>query len=310
MSSTVPASHHAPPRELLSPTVVDEARSFSWTDGALSWGLRLCAALAGVVTLLIFVYICSQSFPLLQQLGVARFLTDDVWDPSRGQFSLAPMLVGTLYATLGAVTVGAPLGIALAVFAAFYAPPVIARMVRSVLRLLAGLPSVVFGFWGLVTLVPLLNQAHPPGLSVLIGIIILTLMILPTLALLAEAALRATPQEYLLGGAALGCERWQFVRDIAFPVACSGVFAAVLLGAGRAIGETMAVSMVMGNTIQIPESLLSPARTLTSHIALEMSYALGNHRAALFVAGLWLLSLVIGIVIVADRVSRNRSHEI
>lgn len=288
---------------------IDAARSAStWGDWLFVWGLRCCAGLAGVITLLIVVYLCAQSVPLLQQIGVTRFFTDQTWAPTRGQFNLLPMCIGTLYATLGAVTVAAPCGIALAVFATFYAQSPIARVVHGVLGLLAGIPSVVYGFWGLVTLVPLFNRLHPPGLSLLMGIVILTLMILPTIALIAEAALRAVPREYTLGGAALGCTRWQIVRGIALPAARSGLLTAVMLGTGRALGETMAVSMVMGNTIQIPDSLLSPARTLTAHIGLEMSYAMGSHRAALFVAGLWLLGGVVGLVFVVDHINRERAH--
>ena len=288
---------------------IDAARSArTWSDGLFVWGLRGCAGLAGVITFLIVVYLCAQSLPLLQQIGLTRFFTDHTWAPTRGQFNLLPMYIGTLYATLGAVTLAAPCGIALAVFAAFYAPAPISRVVHGVLGLLAGIPSVVYGLWGLVTLVPLLNRLHPPGLSLLMGIVILTLMILPTIALIAEAALRAVPREYTLGGAALGCNRWQVVRGIALPAARSGLLTAVLLGTGRALGETMAVSMVMGNTIQIPESVLVPARTLTAHIGLEMSYAMGSHRAALFVAGLWLLGGVIALVWIVDHINRERAH--
>lgn len=279
-----------------------------WSDWLFVWSLRGCAGLAGIITLLVVVYLCAHSFPLLQQIGMTRFFTDQTWAPTRGQFNLAPMFVGTLYATLGAVTVAAPCGIALAVFAAFYAPPSIARVVHGVLGLLAGIPSVVFGLWGLVTLVPLLNHVHPPGLSLLMGSVILTLMILPTIALVAEAALRAVPREYTLGGAALGCTRWRIVRGIALPTARAGLLTAVLLGAGRALGETMAVSMVMGNTIQMPDSVLVPARTLTAHIGLEMAYAMGSHRAALFVAGLWLLSAVIGLVCMVEWIQRERTY--
>lgn len=307
------ADPHSLDHQLLTddfaPPGIEAAGSVSrWGDWLFVWGLRGCAGLAGVITLLVVVYLCAQSFPLLHQIGMTRFFTDQTWAPTRGEFNLIPMLVGTLYATLGAVTVAAPCGIALAVFAAFYAPSPIARVVHGVLGLLAGIPSVVFGLWGLVTLVPLLNRFHPPGLSLLMGIVILTLMILPTIALVAEAALRAVPREYTLGGAALGCSRWQIVRGVALPTARAGLLTAVLLGVGRALGETMAVSMVMGNTIQIPDSVLPPARTLTAHIGLEMAYAMGSHRAALFVAGLWLLSAVIGLVLLVEWIQRERPH--
>lgn len=261
-----------------------------------------------MIALLIFAYLCAQSAPLLMTIGVARFFTDLTWAPSSGQFNLVPMLAGTAFATLGAISVAAPVGIASAVFISFYAPPLVARLVRGILGLLAGLPSVVYGLWGLVVLVPLLNRFHPPGFSLLLGIAILTVMILPTVALVSEMALSAVPQEYILGACALGCNRWQVVRGVVIPAARSGLVTAVILATARAIGETLAVSMVMGNTIHIPVSVLAPARTLTAHIALEMAYALGDHRAALFVAGWLLLGVVTGLIVVADRVSRSHTY--
>lgn len=305
-----PSAHNSfPIDDVALPGIAASRSASTWSDWLFAWGLRGCAAVAGVITLLVVVYLCAQSLPLLQQIEMTRFFLDQTWAPTRGQFNLLPMIVGTLYATLGAVTVATPCGIALAVFAAFYAPSSIARVVHGVLGLLAGIPSVVYGLWGLVTLVPLLNHFHPPGLSLLMGILILTLMILPTIAFVAEAALRAVPREYTLGGAALGCTQRQIMWSIALPTARAGLLTAVLLGAGRALGETMAVSMVMGNTIQIPDSLLAPARTLTAHIALEVAYATGSHRAALFVAGLWLLSAVIGLVSIVEWIHRERAHE-
>jgi phosphate transport system permease protein len=291
--------------KLALPAPGSGSRTSTWGAWLFVWGMRSCAAVAAITTLLIVVFLCAQSLPVLHEIGLTRFFTDQTWAPTRGQFNLLPMMVGTLYATVGAVLLAGPCGIAVAIFALFYAPTVIARLLHGVLGLLAGIPSVVFGLWGLVTLVPLLNYVHPPGLSLLMGIIIVTLMILPTIALIAEAALRAVPREYTLGGAALGCTQWQIVRDIVLPSARSGLLTAVLLGAGRALGETMAVSMVMGNTIQIPESVLAPARTLTAHIGLEMAYAMGSHRAALFVAGLWLLVVVVLLVGMVDYLNRE-----
>ena len=292
--------------KLAVPALGAGRRTRTWGEWLFVWGVRGCATVAAVVTLLIVVFLCAQSLPVLSEIGLTRFFTDQLWAPTRGHFNLLPMMVGTLYATLGAVLLAGPCGIAVAIFAMFYAPPVMARLLHGVLGLLAGIPSVVFGLWGLVTLVPLLNRFHPPGLSLFMGIIIVTLMILPTIALIAEAALRAVPREYTLGGAALGSTRWQMIRDIVVPSARSGLLTAVLLGAGRALGETMAVSMVMGNTIQIPDSVWAPARTLTAHIGVEMAYAMGSHRAALFVAGLWLLVVVILLVAMVEYLNREQ----
>lgn len=309
MPDTSSAPHQLSTQELALPEVGDARRWVNRSDWFLIWLLRLCAGLAGVLTLLIFAYLCVQSVPLLRKIGFIRLFTDQAWTPSSGQFNLAPMLVGTCYAALGATSVATPLSIALAIFATFYAPSSLAGIIRGILGLLASIPSVVYGLWGLVVLTPLLNRVHPPGLSLFLGIVILTIMILPTIALVAEAALRAVPQEYVLGGFALGCDRWRVVRRVVLPAARSGLFTAVLLGTTRALGETMAVVMVMGNTIQIPQSVLAPARTLTGHLALEMAYALGDHRAALFSAGLLLLGIVTGLVLLTDRASRSQGYE-
>ena len=292
----------------LSVPATRHTRRFSnWGDRLLLLALWLCAAVAGLVTLLIVAYGCAQSFPFLREIGVIRLFTDPSWAPTRGLFNLIPMLVGSLYVTLGAVSIASVLGIGLAIFDTFYAPAGAARVVRGTLSLLAGIPSVVYGLWGLTVLVPLLNRAYPPGFSVLLGILVLTIMILPTITLLADAALQAVPQEYVLGAAALGCTRWQMVRGVVLPTARPGLGTAVLLGITRALGETMAVSMVMGNTIAIPDNILAPARTLTAHIALEMGYALADHRAALFVAGGLVLCIVIAITIAADSLNQYRS---
>ena len=276
-----------------------------WGDQVLLWTLRVCAVSAALVILFIVTYLCAQSFPLLEQGGLLRFITDLKWSPSLGQLNLSPMLVGTLCATLGAILLAAPLGLATAIFARFYAPQPIVRLVHGILGLLAGIPSVVYGLWGLTVFVPWLNVYHPPGFSLLLGIGILTIMVIPTVALVSESALQAVPHEQVLGGFALGCNRWQVVRTVVLPAARSGVVTGVILGITRIIGETMAVAMVMGNTIRTPDSLFAPVRTLTAHIALEMSFALGDHRAALFTAGLVLLLVVIGLVSLADRIQRS-----
>ena len=276
-------------------------------DGLFRLTLWLCAALAGTITLLIFTYLATQSLPFLADIGLGRLFSDARWSPSAGQFQLLPMFIGTLCVTLGAVCCATPIGIACAIFVSFYAPPRMACLLRGVLGLLAGIPSVVYGLWGLVVLVPLLSRWHQPGFSVLLGIIIVSLIVLPTVALLSQAALAAVPREYQLGAFALGCDRWQVIRGVVVPAARCGLMTAMILATARVIGETMAVSMVMGNTIQIPDSVLDPARTLTAHIALEMAFALGDHRAALFVAGLLLLVLVTILVAMAEWARRQGS---
>lgn len=256
--------------------------SRSRNDALLLWILRCCAAIAGVIVLLIAVFLVSESLPALRHVGITRFFSDESWHPSadasQGTYNLAPMLWGTLFAMSGSVLLATPLGVGSAVFCHYYAPPMIARLYRRLIELLAGIPSVVYGFWGLVVLVPLIRQLAPPGPSLLAGIIILTIMILPTVALMADAALANVPTSYLRGAAALGLSRWGTIRGVVFPAAKSGLFTGVILVTGRAIGETMAVLMVCGNVVQTPSRIFDPIRTLTANIALEMSYAMGDHQ--------------------------------
>ena len=218
---------------------------------------------------------------------------------------MLPMVMGTLFVTAGAVLLAAPLGILSAVFRHYYAPPMVTQAYRTLIELLAGIPSVVYGLWGLVVLVPMIREFGPPGPSLLAGIITLTLMILPTIALLADAAITNVPSHYMRSAAALGLSRWSMIVNVALPAARSGVFAGIILGTGRAIGETMAILMVCGNIVQIPRSLFDPIRTLTANIALEMAYALGDHRSALFVSGLVLLAMIVALAVLAESISRR-----
>ena len=246
--------------------------------------------------------------PALRHVGLFRFFTDASWYPSQGLYNLTPMLWGTLFAMAGSVLVATPLGILSAVFCHYYAPPAIARPYRRLIELLAGIPSVVYGFWGLVVLVPLIGAIHPPGPSLLAGIVILTIMILPTITLMADASLANVPEQYVRGAAALGLPRWATIRGVVFPAAKSGLFTGVILETGRAIGETMAILMVCGNVVQTPHSLFDPIRTLTANIALEMAYALGDHRAALFISGLVLMGMIAVLVAAADWISHGRIY--
>jgi len=270
--------------------------------------LRLCATFAGAIVLFIVVFLAIESLPALRHIGLFRFFTDASWYPSQGLYNLTPMLWGTLFAMVGSVLIATPLGILSAVFCHYYASPAVARPYRRLIELLAGIPSVVYGFWGLVVLVPLIGAIHPPGPSLLAGIVILTIMILPTIALMADASLANVPQQYLRGAAALGLPRWATIRGVVFPAAKSGLFTGVILETGRAIGETMAILMVCGNVVQTPHSLFDPMRTLTANIALEMAYALGDHRAALFVSGLVLMAMIAALVGAADWISRGRIY--
>ncbi len=278
------------------------------TDELLCWILRGTATIVGTIVLLIVVFLILEALPALHHLGLLRFFTDPSWHPAEGLYNLTPMLWGTLFAMTGSVLIATPVGILSAVFCHYYAPLALARPYRCLIELLAGIPSVVYGFWGLVVLVPLIAEIQPPGPSLLAGILIITIMILPTIALMADASFANVPQQYLQGAAALGIPRWATIRNIVLPAAKSGLFTGVILETGRAIGETMAILMVSGNVVQTPSSLFDPIRTLTANIALEMAYALGDHRAALFVSGLVLMAVIIALAVSAEWITRGRMY--
>ncbi|MEH2159411.1 phosphate ABC transporter permease subunit PstC [Nostoc sp.] len=280
----------------------------SQSDIVLLWILRLLALITSIIVVLITGFLLLEALPILRQVGWLRFVSDRSWHPAEGLYNLMPMLWGSLLVTLGSVLLAAPLGIGSAIFCQYYAPPLVGGFYRQLIELLAGIPSVVYGFWGLVVLVPLIGKLQPPGASLLAGIAILTLMILPTIALTAQASFSEVPTEYLQGAAALGISRWATIRSVVLTAAKSGIFTGLILGTGRAIGETMAVLMVCGNVVQIPTSLFDPLRTLTANIALEMAYATGNHRSALFVSGLLLMVAIATLVGVAEVISRKKIY--
>ena len=250
-------------------------------------------------------FLFKESLLVLQAVGIKAFFRDASWNPSEGSYNLVPMLWGTALAMLGSVFLATPLGIISALFCHYYAPLPIAKLYRSLIELLAGIPSVVYGFWGLVVLVPAINRLHPPGTSLLAGIAILTVMILPTITLVADASFAQIPSEYILSAKAMGLSTWGTITHIVLPTAKSGLLTGVILEIGRAIGETMAVLMVCGNVVQTPDSIFDPIRTLTANIALEMAYALDLHRSALFVSGLLLLGAIAFLAIAAELVDRS-----
>lgn len=282
--------------------------SRSRTDHWLGMTLGVAAAMSTVIVVLIALFLLTESWPVLTSVGPWRFLADRSWNPTEMLYGMQPMLIGTLLASLGATLIAAPLGIGSALFCRYVAPAWVARVQRTVVTLLAGIPSVVFGFWGVVVLVPLIARIEPPGASLLAATIVLAIMILPTVALTADAALGAVPQTYGQGAAALGLSREAAIVNVLLPAARGGICAGLLLALARALGETMAVLMVAGNVVQIPSSLFDPVRTLTANIALEMAYAAGDHRASLFVSGLALTGIVAAIAYVAWRMSEGRSH--
>lgn len=278
------------------------------SDRLLLWGLRFFALVAGSLLFLIVLFLVHEAWPAFQQVGFSSFLTDDAWYPTENLYLLTPMLWGTILATLGAMMLAAPIGIFSALFMQYYAPPMVAIGFRRVIELLAGIPSVVFGLWGLVVLVPLIARWHPPGPSLLAGILILFLMILPTITLVVQASLAQIPVSVIHHATALGLSRWSMIRSVILPTAKAGIFTGMFLGVARALGETMAMLMVCGNVVQTPSHVFDPVRTLTANIALEMAYALGNHRGALFVSGLLLMAIVVLFVIMAENFRHRETY--
>jgi phosphate transport system permease protein len=267
--------------------------------------LTLLSLSCGLILTLIVVFLLKEAAPVLSFKHLPLFLQSNGWYPLENQFNISPMVLASLLLAIGAMFLALPLGLASAIFLEFYAGPKIRRVNQTLLNLLAGIPSVVFGLWGLTVLVPLITKWQPPGTSLLAGILVLALMILPTIALTSAAALAAVPKAAIAGAAALGLTRKSIVIDVAIPTAKRGILNGGLLAVARALGETMVVLMVAGNVAQTPSSLFDPVRALTANIALEMAYAMNSHRAGLFATGL-LLTIVIWLLsIMASRFARG-----
>ena len=275
--------------------------------------LFLSASTAILVIILIALFVFKEGLPALKEVGVGTFIFSSEWSPTYKEYGTLPMIVGSLAVTLVALIISVPLGISCAVFLAEIAPRRVARAVRPAVELLAGIPSVIYGFFGLVIIVPSIKVVADwfgfsgiSGFSVLASAIILAIMILPTIISISEDAIRAVPKEYKEGSLALGATHWKTIDRVILPAASSGIIAGVVLGMGRAIGETMAVMMVAGNTPWMPEGLLSPVRTLTANVAIEMSYASGLHREALFATGIILFVIIFCLNVLATTFSKRR----
>lgn len=259
------------------------------------------------VLLVITVFIFEEGMPIMVKYGFKKFLFNLDWYPSEKSYGLLPMVIGSIMVTFGALAIGVPFGLACAVFLTEFSSKKLRRIIKPMIELLAGIPSVVYGFMGVVILVPFIRETlGGPGLSVLASSIILGIMILPTIISISVDSLEAVPPAYREGSIALGATRWQTTRMVMFPAAKSGIIASIILGMGRAIGETMAVIMIAGNAAAIPRSLLDPVRTLTSNIALEMAYAGGEHRQALFATGVILFVIIMILNTIANVTSKRR----
>jgi len=270
--------------------------------------LLLLLALSSIGSLaLITIFIFLEGFPLILSTGLQNFILSSHWAPTKGHFGILAMIISSVLVTLGAMVLGVPLGLSCAIVLAEFSHKRLKMVLKPTLELLAGIPSVVYGFLGVIWLVPLIRAyLGGPGLSLLAASIILGIMILPTIISISIDALNAVPDPYRDGSLALGATRWQTVRRVVLPAASSGIITAVILGMGRAIGETMAVIMVAGNALQVPTSILDPVRTLTSNIALELGYAAGRHREALFATGIVLFIIIMILNLSATLITRRR----
>ncbi len=267
----------------------------------------LLIALSSISILaLIAFFIFVEGVPLIWKVGFESFLLGDRWFPSKGSFGIFPMIIGSFWVTAGALIIGVPLGLACAVFLCEITHPTVAMILRPMIQLLAAIPSVIYGFWGLIVLVPMIRESlGGPGLSILAGSLVLGIMILPTIISISEDSLRALPRTYKEGALSLGATHWQTIWRVLLPAARSGIVSSIILGMGRAIGETMAMIMILGNAAQLPHSVLESARTLTTNIGIEMGYATGDHRQALFATGVVLFFIIMALNSVALVVSRK-----
>lgn len=260
---------------------------------------------------LICFFLFYNGLPAISKIGLSNFLFGTQWKPSDipPSFGILPMILGSLYITAGSIIIGVPLGVLTAVFLVFFCPAALYKMIRPAINLLAGIPSIVYGFFGMVAIVPLIRQLFGGrGSSILAASILLGIMILPTIIKLAETSLRAVPPSYYEASVALGTSHARTVFSIVLPAAKSGVFAAMVLGIGRSIGETMAVIMVAGNQARIPTSLLKGVRTLTANIVLEMGYAADLHRESLIATGVVLFVFILLINLSFSLIKRRDAN--
>ncbi|WP_165056656.1 MULTISPECIES: phosphate ABC transporter permease subunit PstC [unclassified Adlercreutzia] len=264
------------------------------------------AAVSVLAVALICVFLFANGLPAMAQIGIPEFLLGTTWRPANDLYGIFPMIIGSIYVTAGAMLVGVPAGFLCAVFLSRFASGRVAATLKPGVELLAGIPSVVYGFFGLVVIVPLIRDYLPGrGLSLLAAALLLGIMILPTIITVAQSALDAVPQKYYEGALALGADHEHSVFRVVVPAAASGIMAAIVLGVGRAIGETMAVIMVAGNQAVIPGSIFDGVRTMTANIVLEMGYAADLHRGALIATGVVLFVFILLITMLFNVIKKR-----
>ena len=269
--------------------------------------IAACASVLAVALICLFLFV--NGIPAMREIGIFKFLLGTMWKPGNNIYGILPMIMGSIYVTAGAILIGVPIGILTSVFMASYCPKKVYRFFKSAIDLLAGIPSVVYGFFGLMMLVPLIRDLFHKGngSSILSASILLGIMILPTIIGVTESAIRAVPSNYYEGSLALGATKERSLFFVVLPAAKSGLIAGVVLGIGRAIGETMAVVMVAGNQARMPAGILRGVRTMTSNIVLEMGYAADLHREALIATGVVLFVFILIINFCVARLNKGES---
>lgn len=269
--------------------------------------LSACVSILCVAMICVFLF--ANGIPAIGKIGVLNFLTGEKWKPGNNLFGILPMILGSIYVTAGAVIIGVPIGILTAVFMSKFCPKPVYKVVKPAIDLLAGIPSVVYGFFGMVVIVPVVSTLFGgSGKSMLTASILLGIMILPTIIGVSESAIRAVENSYYEGALALGATHERSVFTVIVPAAKSGIMAAVVLGVGRAIGETMAVMMVAGNQARVPSSIFKGVRTLTANIVMEMGYATDLHREALIATGVVLFVFIL-IINVSFSILKRRTKD-
>lgn len=276
-------------------------------EGIMHALFLICACVSILAVVLICVYLFSTGIPAMSEIGVTDFLFGTKWKPSSGYYGIFPMIIGSILVTGIAIAIGVPIGILCAVFMSHYCPKKLYAFVKPAINLLAGIPSIVFGFFGLMVIVPIMKDFFGgSGKSLLTAGVLLGIMILPTVIKTTESSLNAVPRSYYEGALALGATHERSVFFASLPAAKSGILAAIILGVGRAIGETMAVILVAGNQTVIPKSIISGVRTMTSNIVMEMGYAGGLHRGALIATGVVLFVFILIINLCFSALKRRK----
>ena len=281
-------------------------------ERGMSWLFALCACMSIVAVALICVFLFVNGIPAMKEIGLFQFLLGTDWAPKNqpASYGILPMIVGSLCVTAGAVIIGLPIGLLTAIYLSRFCPEKLHKVLEPLVQLMAGIPSIIYGFFGLVVMVPLArNLRGCTGVSMLTAAVLLGIMILPTIINLSESALNAVPNSYYEGALALGSTHEHATFFAVLPAAKSGILAAAVLGIGRAIGETMAVIMVAGNQARIPTSILRGVRTMTANIVLEMGYATGLHRQALIATGVVLFVFIL-IINITFAIIKKRGEKI